>query len=74
MTDPLAACLTPSERAEMEAHANAIGCVWVAAREWATRPNPATWARLYRTLHKAAQLGVDEPTLRQTMQLGKEPT
>lgn len=65
-------CLSDTDRAEMDAHASAIGCLWIAAYENHHHPGPGTWARLQRTRHRARYAGIDEPTIRQTEQLAKE--
>lgn len=72
MTPDPWACITPADRAEIEAHAHAIGCVYVAAQEHHTQHTFITWARLYRTAADAARTGVDETTIQQTIQIAKE--
>lgn len=71
MTD-LSDVFSPAELFEINRRGNHIGCVWLAAHQYAADPGPIRQLTLIRTLARAAKAGVDEDTLQHTTQLGKE--
>lgn len=64
--------ISPVDRREMVLRGNALGCVWVAAKEDYRHQTLMSKIALSRTVAAAANHGIDETLLIETIQLARK--
>lgn len=64
----------PQDRAEMEARARLLGCVYVAAVDYHRHGGFWRRIRLHRTMRRAHKHGVDLPAIAQAAQQARKET